>query len=411
MPTLQQLRDERGQIIHDARAILDKAEAESRNPTAEERAKYDELFGKAEGLRDTISMHERQAELDRQAAEDELRHREAPKAAATGEESRQVGKRGTDEYRSAFERYLRGGRDALSADEVRALQSDIDASGGFMVLPEQMAGGIIKAMDNMTFIRQRATKFAIPTASSLGSPTLAADPSDADWTSELASGNEDSTMSFGKRDLHPHPLAKRLKVSGKLLRQVPGAETLVRDRLAYKFGVSQENAFLNGSGAGQPLGVFTASANGISTGRDVSTGNTTTGVTFDGLMGAKFSLKGQYWTAAEWIFHRDVLLQISKLKDGDGQYIWRESVRAGEPDRLLNLPVMMSEYAPNTMTTGLYVGLLGVFSHYWIADALDMQVQRLNELYAEANQVGFIGRLETDGMPTLEEAFARVKLA
>jgi len=40
-----------------------------------------------------------------------------------------------------------------------------------------------------------------------------------------------------------------------------------------------------------------------------------------------------------------------------------------------------------------------------------MQIQRLNELYAETNQVGFIGRLGTDGAPVLEEAFVRVKLA
>jgi len=55
--------------------------------------------------------------------------------------------------------------------------------------------------------------------------------------------------------------------------------------------------------------------------------------------------------------------------------------------------------------------LLGDFSHYWIADALSMQMQRLSELYAETNQIGFIGRLETERTPVLEEAFARVKLA
>ena len=33
-----------------------------------------------------------------------------------------------------------------------------------------------------------------------------------------------------------------------------------------------------------------------------------------------------------------------------------------------------------------------------------MQMQRLNELYVETNQLGFIGRLETDGAPVLEEA-------
>ena len=81
------------------------------------------------------------------------------------------------------------------------------------------------------------------------------------------------------------------------------------------------------------------------------------------------------------------------------------------PDRLLNLPYMESQYAPNTFTTGLYVGILGDFKFYWIVDALDMTVQRLIELYAETNQVGFIGRAECDGMPVLEEAFVRVKLA
>jgi len=38
-------------------------------------------------------------------------------------------------------------------------------------------------------------------------------------------------------------------------------------------------------------------------------------------------------------------------------------------------------------------------------------MQRLVELYAATNQVGFVGRLESDGMPVLAEAFVRVKLA
>ena len=46
---------------------------------------------------------------------------------------------------------------------------------------------------------------------------------------------------------------------------------------------------------------------------------------------------------------------------------------------------------------------------YHIVDALNMQVQRLTELYAESNQTGYIGRAEVDGMPVLEEAFARLK--
>jgi HK97 family phage major capsid protein len=300
----------------------------------------------------------------------------------------------------------------LAGEELRALQAGADVDGGYLVAPQQFVTELIKAVDDQVAIRGLARTFQVPQAASMGAPSLDADPSDADWTTELQTGAEDTAMRFGKRELRPHPLAKRIKVSQQLLRQaLIGPEGLVLDRLAYKFAVSQEKAFLTGSGAGRPLGVFTASPNGISTNRDVATGNTTTAIGFDGLIEAKSTLKGQYWPRARWIFHRDAVKQITKLKDGDGQYIWRQSVREGEPDTLLGLPMTISEWAPNTFTTGLYVGLIGDFQHYWIVDALAMQVQRLNELYAETNQVGFIGRLETDGAPVLEEAFVRVKLA
>ena len=81
--------------------------------------------------------------------------------------------------------------------------------------------------------------------------------------------------------------------------------------------------------------------------------------------------------------------------------------RRGEPDTHIGFGITASEFAPRTFTTGQYIGILGDLSNYWIADAMNMQVQQLNELYAETNQVDFIGRLETDGAPVLEEAFVR----
>lgn len=406
--SINELRDQRGQLINDARAILDKADAEKRSLTAEEDGKYKELFGKSEEVRSRIEREEQLIEAERQAAASSSQR--GNERGGNGGEQRQVGTRGSDEYRAAFDRFLASGRSALSEAEIRALQADSDTGGGFMVASEQFVDTLIKGVDDQVFIRNLATKFRVESASSLGAPYLAADPDDADWTAEIATGNEDGSMSFGKRSLTPHPLAKRIKVSNKLIRLNAGMGNLVTSRLAYKFAISQEKGFMVGSGASQPLGIFTASNDGIPTSRDIATGNAGTAPTFDGLISAKFGLKGQYWNKAQWIFHRDVLAVIAKLKNGDGEYIWRESVRAGEPDRLLNLPVNMSEYAPNTMTANQYVGALGDFSNYWIADALDMQIQRLTELYAETNQMGFIGRLESDGMPVLAEAFVRVKL-
>jgi HK97 family phage major capsid protein len=419
--------EERAKLLEQSRSILDKAESEKRNLTAEEQETWDKLQKDAGDIYETVKRAQAQARLE---AESTRSQEDAGGAAAEARADLTDPKKyddilyryvhGERDVLSAeqaralqselFRRYLQRGETQLSRDEIRALQVDKGSSGGYLV-PDQFISDLIKAIDDLVFLRQWSTVISVPNADSLGAPSLDNDPADPAWTSELAIGSEDSTMSFGKRELSPKPLAKYIKISRTLLRKAPNVEDLVRARLAYKQAIAQENAFLTGSGAGQPLGVFTASDDGIGTARDVSTGNTATEVRFDGLLGAKFSIKPQYWPNLRWVFHRDVMLQVAKLKDGEGQYLWRESVRAGEPDRLLGLPVYMSENAPSTMTTGLYVGIIGDFRNYWIADCLNQELQRLDELFAATNQVGLVIRSETDGMPVLAEAFARVTLA
>ena len=127
-------------------------------------------------------------------------------------------------------------------------------------------------------------------------------------------------------------------------------------------------------------------------------------------MNAKYALKQQYQAGAQWIFHRDAVKMLAKLKDGNDQYIWFPSVRDDQPDRLLGKTVNMSEYAPNTFTTGQYVGIYGNFNHYWITDADVLTIQVLNEVYARNNQTGYLWNFFGDGMPVIGEAFARVTL-
>lgn len=412
---VRDLMEKRARLVNEARGVVEAAEKENRNLTTEEQTRYDKLMADVLDHKDRIDRATALAEVEARTNSafegGELRNRPEQ-----GGEQRSQNPRETPEYRKAFESWMRGGLSGLNGAESRALQADVQTSGGFLVTPMQFVNDLIQAVDNLVWIRQWATVIPVPSAASLGVPSLDTDVSDPAWTTEVGTGTEDSSMAFGRRELYPHPLAKRIKLSNKLLRQVPGVEALVRSRLAYKFAVTMENAYLNGNGQNAPLGVFTANADGISTSRDVSTDNTTTAMTVEGLMNAKYALKPQYWANAKWLFHRDGIKQIAKIRDlsggaGTGQFLWQPSITEGVPDRLLNMPVFASEYVPNTFTTGLYVGILGDWSQYWIADALDMQVQRLVELYAETNQVGLIGRMESDGMPVLAEAFVRVKLA
>ena len=403
MNKIDELKQRRGAVVKEARALLDLVESEKRSLTGEETQTYERMMADVDKLAMDISREEKM-----QGLEKDLEHRVGNPGKT---ETTPAADEKTEQRKAAFVKYLRSGMGSLSEVEQRALRTDDDSEGGYLVAPEQFVAQLIKNVDDLVSIRNLATVIPLTSAASLGVPTLDTDLTDADWTTELATGSADDGMRFGKRELRPHPAAKRVKVSAKLLRS--GAidiEALVRARLAYKFAVTQEKAFLTGDGDGKPLGVFTASADGIPTSRDEVGSNTATAIKPDTLVDVKHSLKAPYLLKARWLFHRDVIAHIRKLKDGNGQYLWQPGLSADIPDRILDLPYISSEYAPNTFESAAYVGILGDFSNYWIADALDLQIQRLVELYAETNQIGYIGRFETDGAPVLAEAFTRIKL-
>ncbi len=403
---LKQMIEERANMWERMKGLNDGAEA--RESGALEGSEVEE-YEKLEARLDQLS-----AEIERRTRFDgRAKHFEGGAPGPVVEPVRPGAQRTEEEEAElrAFRSFLKGGP---APAELRSLQADSDVEGGYLLAPQTVATLLLAGVDNETFMRQPgfATIERITEAAGLGVVSLDTDFAAADWTQELTQTTVDEALRLGKRELKTSPLTKETKLSRTLVRRTAGgAETLVMSRLAYQFGVTMENAYLNGSGAGQPLGCFTASAQGISTARDVSTDNTATAITADGLIEAKHTLKGQYWPRARWIFHRDAVKKIRKLKDGDGQYLWAAGLSGGIPDRILETPYVMSEYAPNTFTTGLYVGIIGDFSFYWIVDALQLEIQVLNELYARTNQFGYIGRLETDGMPVLEEAFVRVKLA
>src|SRR4030066_190912 len=399
--------DKRAQLVTEARAIIDLADTEKREITAEDQASYDKIIEDVGKLTVEINRLQKLLEIEAGITKDVDFDSLKPKA-----ESKEGG--GDKEFRKkAFNKYLRLGMNSLDEAEKRALDATTDASGAYTVPDEQFVAQLLKDVDDMVIIRSLATKFQLTKAASMGIPTLEADPADADWTTELLTGNEDSTMQFGKREFTPSPLAKRIRISRTLInKSALPIEDIVRSRIAYKFSITEEKAYMTGNGTGKPLGIFVASADGIPSTRDVSSENTSTAITFNGLLNAKYSLKSQYLAKADWIFHRDGLKMIAKIKNvEDGRYAWEQSVQVGQPDRLLSRPFYMSEYAPNTFTASQYVGILGDFSFYWIVDALDMQIQVLYELYAETNQIGYIARKEGDGMPVMGNAFARVKLA
>lgn len=398
MAEVKELLERRANIWEKAKELIDRVEAEGRDFNTEEQSQYDKMMDEMDEL---AKRAKRLEEKQRFEAQMSMPINEPVRAIPTDQKE----DRGKD-LMPEFRAFIKTG---VISPELRALQVDPATQGGNLLPPQQFVAELIKEIDDAVFIRRLATVIPVNTSDSLGAPTLDTDLDDADWTTEVQSITE-GTMTFGKRELKPNQLSKLVKVSMKLLRTsaIP-VESLVSQRLAYKFAITEEKAFLLGSGTGEPLGLFTVSTDGISAARDVpSTGGK---ITADSLIDAKYALKAQYRNGAQWIFHRDVIKLIAKLKDNDDQYLWRPGISLGQPDTLLNLPVNESEYAPNTVTVDNYVGIIGNFRYYWIAELMGMELQRLNELFAQTSQVGFIGRMWVDGAPVLESAFARIKIA
>lgn len=409
----RELLEEKGEVWTAQTAILDLAESEKRSLTADERETYDKYDDRMDEIDADLERFKKAEKRSASMAdiEDQLRERIKPGTDPDDDNPETLTREAAElEQRSldAYSKFLASG----DKTEYRALQADSDVEGGYLIAPEKMVAGLIQAADDATFIRELAHVESLSAAGSLGVPTLDTDLGDADWTQEVTPVTNDEGLRVGKRELHPQYISKLTKLSRPLVRRTRGgAETLVRARLGYKFGITEEKGYLTGNGANQPLGVFTASNDGISTGRDMATDNTTTAITADGLMNAKYNVKASYWPGSTWLFHRDAVREIRKLKDANDQYIWRPGLVGGQPDVILDSPFKVSEYVPNTFTTGLYVGIYGNFEWYWIAEVFGLEVQVLLEKYAEENKNGYIGRRELDGMPVLEEAFTRVTLA
>ena len=176
MPSLteqsKELRQKRAKLITDARAILDKADEEKRDLTEEENQQWDKMTHDADEMRKKYERLERQAELEadvNQPQNEPVHTRNQPTNPDDNQPTRE--ERQMAAFRRILPAFMSQDYRDIPADELRALQSDLDVSGGYLRPPEQFVNQLIKAVDDQTYIRQWATTITVTNADSLGVPT------------------------------------------------------------------------------------------------------------------------------------------------------------------------------------------------------------------------------------------------
>lgn len=388
-------KEQFAKIIVEMRAMNDKLIAEKRGFNEDETKLYAEKETEMRKLQAEIEAEERNQELAGFTTENP--------DTVNDDESR-----GVSNEEAEFRDFLKDGktenRTAMSVGDQGALA------------PTQFVKEIIKGLDDEAPVYALTRKFGLTSVSGIDAPYMATDASDAAWTTEIPNSaiSADSALHYTKKTITPETLVKLVLVSKKLVKTsaIP-IDTLVRERLTAKIAKAYENGVLNGTGANQqPLGVFTASNSGVPTSRDVTSTNALNGTCFncDDLIEMKMALKSGHRKNAVWVMHTDVLKIAMKFKDSDGQYIWQGPVKDNAPGTLLGIPVIESTLAPNTLTAGSYIAVLGDFSKYWWAYVDQMEIQVLLEKYSDTLQIGYQADVLASGAPVLPEAFARLKV-
>jgi HK97 family phage major capsid protein len=410
MDRIKQLYQEAGELHKQGTDIL--KEYEGKDLPAEKYTQVQKLFDDAQAKSDQAKDLERQEDIRKRAGAMERDFNTPQNRLGAGTIDTTVKESEVAiEYKAAYTRFLKVGLNRLNSAEVKALSAGDDQAGGYITIPDQHRTELITKQRVVSAMRQIARVLpAIPGGSSI-TPSQENDLSDAVWTTEVKAVSFDTVSPFGRRVLTPHPLSKGIKVSRTLMRSAMfSIDAWVTDQFAYKFGVPEENAFINGTGAAQPLGLLNTAS------LPVFTTAASTTVTADDVINWIYSLPARYAAGARILCNRAFIRRARLLKGTDNNYLWQPGLQGGSPSAILDTPYVFSDQYDDGLSgadaweANAVVAVIGDYSYYWIVDSLDMSIQRVDELYAETDQVGFIGRKATDGMAVLAEAFYGLKI-
>jgi HK97 family phage major capsid protein len=251
---LEQLRKKYFDLLDEAKALVTKAETEKRNLDVNETNDYDTKINEAETIKKQIRAMEKANELE----ENEVRHVEhaEPKKSAW----------------NSFGEFLRSVQRAETQREIdprletraSGLNETVPSEGGFLV-PAQHVPELLKK----TYENSAVAKLARKIQASGNSVTInrVAETSRATgsrwgavqayWLNEGGT-KTDSKPAFGRMQLTLKKLIGMCYATDELLEDTTALESVINEAFPSEFAWMVDDALINGTGAGQPLGVMNA---------------------------------------------------------------------------------------------------------------------------------------------------------
>lgn len=397
---IRELRQKQTKLSADMRALLDAAQNESRDLTAEELGQFTQMEADYDALGESIAREERQAAREAALAGTASGGNPAVERGLGGAKRTAAAPNDTDEYRSAMLAYMVNGSISpgliLDGGEKRdILGVSLTGAGatGAVLAPVALERSLINEITAQNAIRQLADVRS--SASEVDIPYV-----NTHTTAYLVGEGvavTASTPAFAKHNMKAYKVGALSYITHEALQDMfIDMEAWVRDDFAAAFASLEETHFLTGTGSSQPSGVITGASSAVTTG-------SSTAISGDELISLIYAVDAKYRQNGSFVMKDSTVALLRKLKDGQGQYLWQPSLVAGQPDRLYGYPIYTSSKMEEA-TAGKKSVLFGDFKKFRILDRRGLYFQRLNEIAATTGQVGFLAFRRYDSKLLVSDA-------
>ena len=303
-----------------------------------------------------------------------------------------------------FVKWLRSPSDDVfwktaSAAEVKAMQEETDAEGGFFV-PEQFISQTIhdpgvpgsQLRPLCTVIRVSSKDGYVPT---MGSATWAAIAEEAAYS--------DQTPTVGQVAFSLEKSGGLIKVTRELLEDsavnLPGLLTQIFQETAGRF---EDVGIISGNNTTQYAGIMSDS--------DVAfyTMAGSTSVVVADLIGTHYALNAQFRANATWVMKSAINSLINQIQVTGNGVTGIKDITTSPSAFILGRPVVDTDVTSGlggNITSTEKIAIFGDFKNYYIFDRVGFTIRRNDSLYMENDQVGFFASRRGDGQVGLADAF------
>nr|WP_314490900.1 phage major capsid protein [uncultured Pseudomonas sp.] len=352
----------------------------------------EEEKGKLSGQVDTLN--EKLSELDelKSSLEKELIALKRPDGTGT---------KAASEHKTAFMQFVRKGVEAGLGDlQAKALQIGVESDGGFAV-PEELDRSIIELLRDTSPMRQVCNQITVGTPDYKRLVNLGGNG--AGWVGETAARPATNTPTLGNisafmGEIYANPQATQTSLDDMFF----DAEGWLSSEVGRDFSEKEGNAFLLGDGINKPKGLLAYPL--LTTADDVRafgslqkliTGTAGT-VTGDNLIDLIHALKAGYRANGTWMMGNLTVAYVRKLKDSEGNYLWRPGLEAGAPSVLLGYGITENEDMPDVAADANAIAFGDFKRAYTVVDRIGTRV--LRDPYTNKPYVGFYTTKRVGGM-------------